>query len=138
MGELDTFTIGSKHDGVIPYDISTPQGVHADFLAGTSAYIAHSTVRDIVLVAGVRFIVQDFQSSTRCSRRSINLVSVVHLGDFDIESVIAEDLCRFAGEVKERIHSDGKVRRKDNGEFFGGGNNRGALFIGMASRSDDE
>ena len=118
MGEFDSLAIGGKHHGVIADDIATAQGVHADFLAWACADVANAAVSDVVLVAGVGFLVEDFQQAACGSGWRIDLVAVVHFRDFDVEAVIAKDLGSFAGEVEEGVYSYRKVRGENDGEFL--------------------
>lgn len=138
MGEFDALPIGSEQDGVIANDISAAKGVHADFsgLAGTN--VAETTMGDVILIGGVSFLVENFQQTTGGAGRGIDFVFVMHLGHFDVETVLGEDPGGLTGEPKEGIYADGVVCGVNDTDGFGGFVNEGAFGIGMPGGADDE
>ena len=65
-------------------------------------------------------------------------MTVVHLGDFDVEGLVAEDAGGVAGEPEEGVDPDGVVGGEDDGQSLGGFGDGGTLFVGMTSGADNE
>ena len=98
--------------------IATAQGVHPN-LAGISwADVSDSTVGDVILVGGVGFLIQNIQQASRGAGWRVDLVTVVHFRDLDIEGVLLEDASREAREVEKGVYADRKVWRVNDWDFL--------------------
>jgi len=138
VGEFEAFAIGCKHDGVVAHDVSAAEGVHPDFAGGSGAEIAFAAVGHVVQIGGFRFFVEDVEEGAGGPGRSVDLVAVVHFGDFDVEGIVSEDGGGLASEVEEEVDAGGKIGGVDDGDGFGGVENGGFLVIGVSGGADDE
>lgn len=57
MGQLDAFSIGGEHDCVVPDDIATAKGVHADLVRRARTDVPDAAMGDIIFVRGAGFLI---------------------------------------------------------------------------------
>ena len=138
MSEFDALAIGGEHDGVVADDVTTAEGVHADFLAGAGADVADAAVGDVVFVRGAGFLVEDIEEAPGGAGGGIDFVAVVHLGDFNVEALVAEDGGGFPREPEEGVDADGEVGGVDDGDGLRGFVDGGEFPGAVAGGADDE
>ena len=138
MGELEALSIRRKHHGVVPDDVATAEGVHADFPWLARADIAMAAVGDVVFIIGAGFLVEDFQKRASSAGWGIDFVLMVHFCDLDIEAILSQNAGRLAGEPEKCVHAHRVVRCIDDGDAFGGLMDGRALFVSVSGGADDE
>src|SRR4030095_1075707 len=137
VGQFHALAVCSEDHGMIPYDVATPYGVHANFPGGAFADDAVPPVADVLLVLKLATLCEGLREALRRAARGVFLHPVMHLDDFEIEGG-AQDFRRTACEPEERVYSDTVVRCENDRNLTGGVPDTGHLRVGVAGRSDHQ
>jgi len=109
MREFKALAIGGKHHGVVTHDIAAAEGVHSDFTLRTRSDVSFAAMSDVVYVGGLCFLVEDVEEGARGAGGGVDLMAVMHLGDLDVEGLIAKNGSGLTREMEEEINSSGEV-----------------------------
>ena len=93
-------------------DRAATQGMHADFSSGALSAHAFTAVHYVALIVGIHGREQQFRGAARC----IDLLIVVGLDDFDIET--GQRFCGLGGKTAQYRHTKRVVRAMNDGHLL--------------------
>jgi len=124
VGDLDTLTHADEVGSVLADDITTTDGLHADFFLGPLAANTFTVeIRHLAVVPSERFR-NNLTHADRGARGAVLLHFMVRFDDLHVE-VIAKDLCHVLEDLEHHVdtnrHIGGEHHRNRAGQFHGKG-----------------
>ena len=112
MRKGDLFIFAEEVHRVGAGNRAATQGMHADFSSGALAAHAFATIHHVAGILGIHGREQQFRGAAR----SVDLLIVMGLDDFDIET--RQRFCGLGGEATQHRHAKRIIRAMDDRRFL--------------------